>query len=163
MDDETPGIPIDELHADIYFTGIGLRSKTLELLKDARAYKVAFWRSDKNEVDFFAKRYDKLYEGYMDYDSRVESYTRMCSDPWYRDEETNVMLSKDIDHLSKLNISSDGLLAQRESVRLVLSDVSNQINNLYSELNNVFVNLLGVISLAIALASLVISLVALLK
>jgi len=124
------GVPIDELRSDIYFEGIEIRTTASKLLKECRAFKITFWKSiRKKGIQQLAARYDNLYEKYVSHDAYVLSYAGMCSNPWSRTEEDEVE-TKNIETLMKLNISADGLISQRETIRMLLTDISNQLNNL---------------------------------
>jgi hypothetical protein len=106
--------------------------------------------------------YDELYKKYIKHDAQVSSYCGMVSNPFSRDEEGN-QLQKNLEEVMLLNISSEGLTSQRETIQAVLGDISGQISSLNAEANNRFVNLLAVLSLLVALVSFVVSLIALLK
>jgi len=162
MVDEDAGTPIYELHSYIHSRGMGLEMKTLHLLKQARAYKIEVWWRHREIIDDFSKEYNTLYDDYVGYSKYVSGYVRMCADPWSRDEENNVE-RKDVNTLSTLNISSTSLMEQRDWLKMLFTDISNQINNLNHDLNNALINWLAGFSLFVAFVSLVVSLVALVK
>jgi hypothetical protein len=160
---EDGSIPIDELRSDIYFKGIALRNEAQALLQQCRKFEMTFWKSlRRTEVRKFTFAYDELYQKYIKHDASVSSYAGMCSNPFERDEEGN-QLRKDLNRVMLLNISAQGLTSQRQTIQVVLGDISSTINGLNSEANNRIVNAVAVLSLIVALVSLVVSLIAFFK
>ncbi|MFL6281907.1 MAG: hypothetical protein ACJ74Q_01920 [Pyrinomonadaceae bacterium] len=128
MSAEEEGIPTNELREYIYFEGIELRKEAQKLLKECRDFRVKAWDAlGRRQIHGFSTHYDELYDRYIKHDANVSSYCGMASNPWTRDEEGERVM-QDPRHLNILNISSIGLTSQRETIRSIFQDISNQIN-----------------------------------
>ena len=166
MKEITPpnSMPIQDLQSYVGDLGEDLRPKALQLLKAARQEKTNFLESIRRKrIRELTEKYDALYSEFTEYDHWVSSYANLASRPWITDDETGETTRQNIEVTTLLNISTQGLLSERETVRALLADISNQLNGLNSEAVNQLIIYISVLSLLIAFVSLVISGVALLK
>lgn len=144
------GAPIEELRENIYSQGIELRGKVSKLLQTARKLRLRIRNSIlRTELRKLEEAYDQLYAEFVSYDSYVSSFFGIASRPARSDEEIEEgrVGTYDISRQGPLLIYAYNLSSQRETVRALLQDLGNLINNHEAQANNICATLIALAAL----------------
>jgi uncharacterized protein YwgA len=148
---------VGALRKDITSKGYKIRDDAITLLKETRKYRVGFRDIIyiSKQVENFESRYDALYELYIEYDAQMTNYCETVSNPFKEGAEGGYTVNANERYMNALNISTNGLVSQRDTIRTVIQDITNQLNDINNQSNNLTATLLGLLSLFVAIIALV--------
>ncbi len=136
--------------------GNGIREEATALLENIQSFqpKVLGYKKWVNEFD---NKFSKLYKKFLNFDKEAGLFSETLAMALAVDQNGKFVRLPTLDEYTLLSIYASHLSAHRETLRNLLRDAENRINNHREALNNRKIRFIAFVSLVVAVISILIT------
>ncbi|MCR4328332.1 MAG: hypothetical protein NUV53_02325 [Patescibacteria group bacterium] len=139
--------------------GNGIREQSITVLTDLQSFRPKNSRKDRLKIEEFEIKSSALDKEFLDYDKRAGLFSETLAMAITVDEKSNSVRTPTLEEHTLLSIHASHLSAQRETLRNLLYDIKEKINNKRDTLSTQTAEKNSLISLRIATLSVVIAII----
>ena len=139
--------------------GNGIREKVIALLEAIQRFRPRLFESYGKQVCKFDTEFSQLYKQFLDYDKRAGLFSETLAMAIATDMAGNFARLPTLDENTLFSIYTSHLSLHRETLRNLLRDTENRINNHKEILNNKKIRYFSGVSLFVAVVGILLTIV----